>query len=570
MLCVQPNTRLEAVIDQVIQSGLLPRLSEIIKTVGFVDLTYNTLWCFINVCCGNSDQVEKALEAGLLPLVFQIIDQAIEGKEEVLGLASEGVWLIGNISGDSIQHRDALLDQEGGDKIVALVKKYPNNEKILDNGVWALQNLVSKKPAPFWNQVSDAFKLFLEVLTTDASVEVKYHALWGICYLSGSYTVNIVDSGCIPLMVKYIGNEENRLVFPALQVLGNVISSTRDNFTDEVLKQPDLLPLLFKLCENTNDKIKIYTTWTISNIAAGTPQQISQIIDNPQYIQKLSERLKESDEKVRCQASCALSNLVFRATVDQIEQLITKHEYLELLLQIMKEADLSLYEINLITAIEKIVESDRTRKLSQMLKDKGIVTQLQEISGNLSYEMRALANELIRTRLTGPITVTAPVVNTTATTAATATTATTAAPSTSKTTPKKSQPKVEAQKAERPKEAKKIRKAPKSPAKKKATIRRTKTMQDTINEGKIIAKGIKRGGRTRQDSKPASVKKSTPKSTPTKAAKAKEDDKGKGNTPQKVQKKKIMKRTLSMKQTLSEAKQHIKHIDARKKSAKKN
>lgn len=460
---------------------------------------------------------------------------------------------MGNIAGDGLEHRDACLEIDAAHKIIRLLEKFPHDTKLLENSVWTLQNLVAKKPAPFWNQIEQTLPLFIKVIKDFGTTDLQYHALWGICYISASYTVDVLQSGCVPTLVQYLASDQHRLIFPALQSLGNLISTTKDQNTDEVLRQPDFLPNLFNLCSSTNQRIRVYATWAVSNIAAGTPQQIAKIIEKPEYVESLNAQLKDPEEKIRYQASCALANLMFRATIDQIETLVTKHQYLDGLLEVMKQEQPRTYERNFVEPINRIATLDVTRQFTPIFKNKGLIEQMQSVANSLSFEMRTMSNDIINKYFTGPQAQAQPVqpvqsvqpVQPVQAVPASTTSASAAAPATGS---------ASKNKAPKPQLRKKIAKVNvNDPADaKKKLIKRTKTMLSTIEEAKGLLKGMKKGGRTRKSSKPAEKKKVV---TAKKAEKS-------------PQKKRGLKRTNTMKQTLSEAKKILKQIDAVKKTKK--
>ena len=540
-LLVNSNmTQLEILVEKVINADILGVLAEIIKTTSDFLIKFHAVWCFVNICCGNSSHVSRALDTGILDLVFDIIDGTLSSDPvdpNNLDLTVECVWLLGNIAGDVMEHRDACLARHAADKIVLLVRKFPNHEKLVEHSIWALQNFVSKKPAPFWNQISEAFKLLIETIQdSKAPSKLVYYALWGICYISSSYTLDVVDSGIIPTLVQYLDNSDNKIIFPALQTLGNILSSTKDYYTDEVLKQPSFIPSLFKLSNSNNQRIKIYATWAISNIAAGSPEQIAKIIDTSEYIDLMNSHLKDSDDKIRYQASCVLANLVFRASASQIESLVGNNSYLEGLLEMMKQPDLRVYERNIVEPINTIFKNDSQKKFAPIFKQKGLIEQMQSITFGLGYEMRTMANDLINKSL---LNAEAPKPTVTFLNPPLTTTVTTTSASPVASPSKESKTKEKVPKAAASKKIKKPTKPKQSTPKK--GIRRTKTMLETLKEAKTLLKGV-RGKRTRKSVKPVdgSAKKESGKTSK-------------------------IRRTNTMKQTLQEAKKILKQIDSTRK-----
>ena len=74
-------------------------------------------------------------------------------------------------------------------------------------------------------------------------------------------------------------------MIPSLRTLGNLITGT-DQQTNEVLKA-GALDKFFELLGHKQRNVKRETCWALSNITAGDEEQISLVVTNPPYIEKL-------------------------------------------------------------------------------------------------------------------------------------------------------------------------------------------------------------------------------------------------------------------------------------------
>ena len=587
---------LDGIIQELLVLDVLSMLVEILKDdKKDAELHYQATWLLINIACGSSQKVEDVLKFGVIDALTQLIDLTTnldEPKEKFVDVALQCVWALGNVATDSMEHRDACLDKDAAHKVVALLKKHKSsNDKLQKMGVWGLCRLVDKKPAPFWNQIQEALPYFISVIQKGESESCCKYALWGIFYISNSYLVNVFDSGCIPIVLTYLQSPKPSIAFPALKVLANLISSSRDAYTDEILKHDGFLARVFELFTSPNEEIKIYAAMTLSNIAAGTPNQIEKLISKPKYIDNLGEGLKNEDDRLKYQASCAIANLVSRATNEQIENLVQNCHYLDHISALLKEKHLDIYQRNVIEPIQKILKSDTKQKIIPIFKSTGLVEQMRQASHNLTHDMKHLNDSMLRqyfsNNVTGSLFSTAtnsvPLFGSGPAPAATIAT-TTAAATTDSTDNKGGVSKVD----KAPK-AKKIQKPPKAPKKatspkvlkaraaaspnpkrsarlaKKAqangkAIRRTTTMQQVIDEAKDLTEGVT--GRTRSSKALLAdkVKKLNQK---------KADGKDGEKDSNVLASSKKIKRTRSMKQTLGEAKRMMKQIDAVVKAAKK-
>ena len=403
---IDKSDQLNQIIQDCIDSNIFEDINNIINTkFDDFDLLFEGVWIIINACCGTQEKVDEILKTDILTSLTRIIQEAIkldDVPEKFISVAHHCVWVIGNIATDSMQHRDACLEKDLANLIVSFNKKHMGHDQLVETGTWALSRLVDKKPAPFWNQIETTLPFFISMLEQNISNMHSRDALWGIYYLSNSYLLNIVDAGVIPLVIKYLDQGEITLSFPALKVLGNIISSNRDTLTDEVLKNKDVLLKIINLFTQRNETVKVYAGWTLGNLAAGNPDQIAKILEEPKFLETLGECLHDANEKIKYQASCAIANLVSRATNDQIQELVTKHNYLDHLASLMKEKHLEIYERNIIEPLHKVMKADTTKTIAPIFQNKGLVEQMKSITGNLGFEMRGLADNVIRQHFTTP------------------------------------------------------------------------------------------------------------------------------------------------------------------------
>jgi len=85
-------------------------------------------------------------------------------------------------------------------------------------------------------------------------------------------------------------------VIPSLRTLGNLITGT-DQQTNEVLKA-GALDKFFGLLGHEKRAVRREACWTLSNITAGDEEQISLVVTNPAYIEKLISLINSDSHEV--------------------------------------------------------------------------------------------------------------------------------------------------------------------------------------------------------------------------------------------------------------------------------
>ena len=525
-------------VEKILSLEILPKIVEFLGDKNkHPELRYDCIWMLINLCCADASRVKQVIDLGGLNSLIEVIaivDKTLDPDQIFIDMAFESVWAIGNIVTDSLEYRDICLEKEAPQKIVSFFSnKKSLRDKLNRMGIWGLSRLVDMKPAPSWNQISDTLPFFLSIIkSAESSEDMVRHALWGIYYISNAFLLNIFESeGCISLLVNFLEHENLDVSFPALKILGNIIASGRDSLLDEVLKNEGFIEKIFNIYSSPHEDFQVYAGWILCNIAAGSSDQIAKILEQPKFVNKLGEYLKDENEKVKYQASCALANLVSRATHGQILKLVAEHHYLDYFASFMKEKHVQIYERNIIEPIHKVMKADTTNTIAPIFKHMGLIEQMKNISPLLSSDMKGLADEIFKTYFENHASPLKKVSR---------------APKSKKIQKLQNSSGSAAQKAFRLKK----RQTRKVIAKQKLlhrVIRRTNTIDQVIQEAQEIVKGVL--GRTRQSkiALAAKVKKANEKRLEQKQS---QNDEKRSL----LKSSRKIKRTNSMKQTLGEAK----------------
>ncbi|KAG8663565.1 hypothetical protein MANES_01G224800v8 [Manihot esculenta] len=303
-------------INDVVQSGVVPRFIEFLAREGFPQLQFEAAWALTNIASGTSENTKVLIDHGAVPIFVKLLSSPLDAVRE------QAVWALGNIAGDSPQCRDLVL---GHGALMPLLAQFDKHAKlsILRNATWTLSNFCRGKPQPLFEQIKLAFPA-LERLIHSNDEEVLTDACWALSYLSNGANDKIqavIEAGVCPRLVELLLHPSPTVVFPALRTVGNIV--TGDDMQTQYMINYQGLPCLLNLLTSNKGKIKREACWTISNITAGNANQIQAVIEAG-IIGPLVDLLQNAEFEVKKEAAWAISNATSGGTYEQIKFLASQ------------------------------------------------------------------------------------------------------------------------------------------------------------------------------------------------------------------------------------------------------
>jgi hypothetical protein len=348
----------------------------------------------------------------------QVYEQAMWILGSIAAGDSPGGASTGSTSGStaldsrdkSVSARDVILAAGVMNQLLRCLESHPSNLSLQRIGSWTLSNLVDGifqqsangknggggnggsnggggsggKSSDYSSADEIEMSLLLPVLRRllrMSDSEVLSYTCWTLSHLCdgpSSHIAAVVTTkdttkapkgGLVPRLVELLMHASWRVTKPALRTIGNIVcaecsddnhgAATTTDYT-EVILECDAVPRLKELVGHSNREIQKEACWTLSNIAAGTVDQIQAVIDSgaiPPLVKLVRD--KKTDQEVRSEACWVVLNATSCGSDSQIEVLVDEG-CVSVLGVLLSEASMVMMALE---GLERVLQVEETREI---------------------------------------------------------------------------------------------------------------------------------------------------------------------------------------------------------------
>ena len=320
MLSNQRNLPIQETIDQ---NGV-PILIELAKDTSELHLRLEATWCLANLVSGTSQQTMALVNKNIIQIFEQILD------DPYTQIVEQAIWGLGNIIGDSVDLREMVVKSNVLNKLI-LILNQNRGMNVQKHIIWCLSNALRIRPIgePYVQMKNSVMALILG-FKTYGNVDIKRDCLFGVSEYCKTNLLNFFTEDQFLLKLRefyqflYGSSQDYQTIKPEIsaihKILGNITNGD-DLDTARIIDGGFLRDFCVML--NVDDNMcKREICWILSNIAAGTSNQIGSLLHEAGLFDNLVNLLYNSTKEIQREALWTICNMTKNCSKEQLNFLI--------------------------------------------------------------------------------------------------------------------------------------------------------------------------------------------------------------------------------------------------------
>jgi hypothetical protein len=311
-------------IQETIDLNGVPLLIEIAKDTSELHLRLEATWCLANLVSGTTQQTMGLINKNIIQIFEEIL------KDPYNQIVEQAIWGLGNIIGDSVELRNKVVKTNVLNKLILMLRQN-RGFNVQKHIIWCISNSLRIRPRnePYAER-KNCVAALISAFQAYNEVDIKQDCLFGVSeYCKTNLLIYFTDEKFMSSLRQYyqyvyqqtVEYSEMKPQISAIhKIIGNITNG--DDFdTDKIIDQGYLKDLCIMLCVD-DDMCKREICWILSNIAAGTENQIGSLLNEPNLFDNLVNLLYKSKKEIQREALWVICNMTKNCNKNQLNYLI--------------------------------------------------------------------------------------------------------------------------------------------------------------------------------------------------------------------------------------------------------
>jgi len=324
-------------LNELIQTHTVPLIISLLDAnkINDENIIAEALWILINLASKEDMYVNYIVGNDVIPKCIKLIEHPSFSVQE------NALWILSNISGESIVYRNDMLKLGIVDVLDKLLIKFEGPEDTIVCVSWLISNLCRGEPYPRFNEISTLLPYIEHIIKNHDNIDSLGHCMWTILYITNNEDNNIkiieevIGMKILNQIIALLSCSTPKVIPPIIRTLGNIINGT--DLHAQAVIDAGAIQALYPLLNHPIKLIRKEACWAYSNLLAGVPSQVKDVFDydGGKVIDALFDRLMNDEIEVQDEVIYALTNACETGGTDEIAALVDRG-ILETLIDILK------------------------------------------------------------------------------------------------------------------------------------------------------------------------------------------------------------------------------------------
>ena len=291
-------------------------LRHIDPSVSPSDVVYEATFLLCDMAAGSHDVEAAIVDFGGCEALVKVVNTDKSDMQEC------ALWGLGNMAADCVEYRELVVSKGIIGLIYELVAPGKGADvTLLKSAAWSLAMMVQFPINLHPTDYETAIKTVKELLSY-RDIDIKKEALQALNSITMQHKehfIPYVHPTLLQSVVDSLAFDTISLNLPALRIIGNFTFA--DNTYIEQLISLNVLSKLQPFLRSPNAKVRKEVIWTLSNVAAGTKEQVQALFQHA-ICQDALGGFRDPGYKIALETSYLFKNLAQKLSSETVLRLV--------------------------------------------------------------------------------------------------------------------------------------------------------------------------------------------------------------------------------------------------------